>query len=127
MPLAGVCCLPGSSDEVTSDERGCGTLAAHAAWVWVVTPRGDCCLLCRHGWPAVPGAPEGPAAWATAGRSVPMRAALGLQSCVFPVNVFRLSSQAVPENAVLRKVSAHVQGNWAMLEGERAGTACFPG
>ncbi|XP_045858560.1 tRNA (guanine-N(7)-)-methyltransferase non-catalytic subunit WDR4 [Meles meles] len=25
--------------------------------------------------------------------------------------------QAVPENAVLRKVSAHVQGNWAMLEG----------
>ncbi|XP_019658566.2 tRNA (guanine-N(7)-)-methyltransferase non-catalytic subunit WDR4 isoform X4 [Ailuropoda melanoleuca] len=35
--------------------------------------------------------------------------------------------KADPESAALRKVSAHLQRNWAMLEGESVSTACFSG
>lgn len=91
---------------------GCDCCVCHAR------PAGWCCLvLTRARQPGLH----------PAGLSVPLPAALGLQSCAFPINVFRLSSQADPESAALRKVSAHLQGNWAMLEGESVSTACFSG
>ncbi|XP_030185321.1 tRNA (guanine-N(7)-)-methyltransferase non-catalytic subunit WDR4 isoform X1 [Lynx canadensis] len=35
--------------------------------------------------------------------------------------------QAAPEDAAVEKVSAHLRGNWAMLEGKNVGAACFRG
>lgn len=41
------------------------------------------------------------------------------------IKVFCSSPQSVPESAELKRVSAHVRVNWAMLEGEDSSLACF--
>lgn len=92
--------------------------------------RGRLCLSrwdCRLALPGVgrpervsPGPrPPGPR---LAGLSFPAPAAPRPECCLSP-----LSSQAAPEDAAVEKVSAHLRGNWAMLEGKNMGAACFRG